>query len=285
MSLRFIPPRWKSALFSALAFSTFFAAGVNAQSPPEHPARVQLVWDGRPIRPGHKLWVGVLFRLKPGWHIYWQNPGDSGEPPKIQWKLPAGFNGGDILWPRPILLGKGSVRDYGYEGDVLLMTPLETPPNLQASSPIVLAATLTYVACREICIPGKAEVTLSVPLYGQPNENPSPWRELFQITRGQLPKPLPPDWKASAASEGENFVLTVECAGAVQRVIFFPLDPGVIENAAPQIMSVDDKTVRLMLKKSEQLVKPLSNLRGVIVFDKNHAYKIDAPVMTTTKAD
>ena len=34
--------------------------------------------------------AGLYFKLEPGWHIYWKNPGDAGEPPHIQWTLPAG---------------------------------------------------------------------------------------------------------------------------------------------------------------------------------------------------
>jgi DsbC/DsbD-like thiol-disulfide interchange protein len=270
--------RYSASILLVAATILAFATLSRGQAPPETPARVQLIWNGAPIHPGHKLWVGVLFRLSPGWHIYWQNPGDSGEPPTIQWKLPPDFHGGDILWPRPMQLGKGSVRDYGYEGDVLLMTPLQTPANLPTAAPVSLAATVKYVVCREICIPGNADLALSVPLQGQPNANPSPWRELFQITLEQLPNPLPPDWNASAALEGGNFILALEGAGAVQKATFFPLDPGVIENAAPQTLAADNKTVRLTLKKSEQLAKPVSALRGVIVLDEHRAYEISVPV-------
>ncbi|MGA8222114.1 MAG: hypothetical protein WB780_10720 [Candidatus Acidiferrales bacterium] len=88
--------RWCSPLRLAATF-LFFAASAPAQAPPQFPARVQLIWDGNPPRPGHPLWVGALFQLDPGWHIYWQNPGDSGEPPKFQWKLPPNFRAGEIL--------------------------------------------------------------------------------------------------------------------------------------------------------------------------------------------
>src|SRR5438270_11367645 len=34
--------------------------------------------------------VGLLFDLEPGWHVYWTNAGDSGEPPSGKWTVPAG---------------------------------------------------------------------------------------------------------------------------------------------------------------------------------------------------
>ncbi len=60
------------------------------------------------IRPGAALQVGLLFRLEPGWHIYWKNPGDSGQPPRLKWELPAGLTAGEIEWPSPKLLSGGT---------------------------------------------------------------------------------------------------------------------------------------------------------------------------------
>jgi DsbC/DsbD-like thiol-disulfide interchange protein len=270
-----------SSHFLALALALFFVTRARAQAQPPPAAHVQLIWDGNPIRPGHTLWVGVLFQLDPGWHIYWQNPGDSGEPPKIQWKLPPDFHGGAFLWPRPILLGKAPVRDYGYAGRVLLMTPLQTPPSLPDTSPVALVASVGYIVCREICIPGKADLTLSIPQLGQTTGQPSPWRKLFQETRAQLPHPLPPQLKVRATQTSENIVLIFEGAAAPEEIRFFPLKPGVIENAAPQELSSIGKVMRLMLKKSEQLTKPVSALKGVIVLDEDRAYEISVPVKSS----
>jgi len=27
--------------------------------------------------------AGTLLQTEPGWHVYWKNPGDAGEPPRI----------------------------------------------------------------------------------------------------------------------------------------------------------------------------------------------------------
>ena len=40
---------------------------------------------------GPEVPVGVLYRIEPGWHIYWKYSGDSGIPTKIEWQLPQGF--------------------------------------------------------------------------------------------------------------------------------------------------------------------------------------------------
>ncbi len=66
-----------------------FVANARAQS--ESHARIELIAEQNTAPPGKPLWLGLLFRLDPGWHIYWQNPGDSGEPPKDAMATPAGI--------------------------------------------------------------------------------------------------------------------------------------------------------------------------------------------------
>ena len=278
MTLRSNSLRSPLLLFLALALSLLFAPGVSAQSAPGTHANIQLVSEEKSVRPSAPFWVGILFQLDPGWHIYWQNPGDSGEPPKIEWRLPPDFRAGAIRWPRPIRLGTTSVRDYGYEGQVLLMTALQ--PHHQVASSVEIAATVKYVVCQEICIPGKADLKLLLPVSEATNTETTGWSELFNSTRAQMPKRLPPQWNVSAVSTVSNFVLTFR-GGTAQEMRFFPLQPGVIENAAPQTFDSDKNRLRLTIKKSEQLVEPVSTLRGVIVLDQDRAYEIAVPVKSS----
>ena len=69
--------------------------------------------------------VALRLKMKPGWHVYWQNPGDSGLPTTIDWKLPSGFAAGPIQWPAPHALPAGPLINYGYEGEVLHLVDLE----------------------------------------------------------------------------------------------------------------------------------------------------------------
>ncbi len=53
-------------------------------------------------------------KIKPGWHTYWRNPGDSGEPTRLAWVLPEGWSAGEIIWPVPERQPIGPLVDYGY---------------------------------------------------------------------------------------------------------------------------------------------------------------------------
>jgi DsbC/DsbD-like thiol-disulfide interchange protein len=265
----------RSLGLSVLCAVLAFAALCNAQSPVDSShAKVQLIAEQKTAMPGKPSWVGLLFRLDPGWHIYWQNPGDSGEPPKVQWQLPAGYNAGPILWPQPIRLGSGTVIDYGYEGQVLLMAPIEAASQGSASPPPNLSADVKYIVCREMCIPGKAHLTLSAPADG----DWSRWRALFEQTRQQLPKRAPTIWKVSAKSDKTHFILLVQGAPGAKSASFFPLIPDEIDNSASQALASNRSGFQLTLKKSDQLTKPVATLNGLLILGPARSYEVSAPV-------
>ena len=65
-----------------------FAASNSADVAHLH---VQLVVPNQNLNTGTPVNAGLYFKLESGWHVYWKNAGDSGEPPHIQWTLPAGI--------------------------------------------------------------------------------------------------------------------------------------------------------------------------------------------------
>ncbi len=265
--------RMRLALLAAGSLLAF-TNQLCSQAPESH-VKIELIPENTTLQAHKTFRVGLLFRLDPGWHIYWRNPGDAGEPPRVQWELPPGFVSGPILWPQPVRLGTGSVVDYGYENQVLLMAPVEAPAPPAASSTQGIGADVKYIVCREMCIPGKAHVTLSSPSSAQQS---SAWRQLFEQTRAQIPRSAPTTWQFSAKSDPGYFNLFVRTASKVNAVTFFPLEAGQIDNSAPQGFASTANGFRLKLKKSDLLVKPVATLKGLLVFGPDHAFEIAVPV-------
>ena len=262
----------------ALLLLTSAALGgmpASAQLPTTPVIHVSLVAETDSIAPGHPFWVAVRFHMEKGWHIYWTNPGDSGEPPRVQWKLPAGFQAGELQWPHPERLTTKYSTDYGYADEMLLLAALHPPTSLAPGGKAELAGTVKWVVCREVCIPGKTEVSLSPPVKAGAAGKSS---RLFDDARKRLPQPAPAGWRIRARSEKDEFVLSIETGQRLARAEFFPLEAQQIENAAPQTAAALPRGLRLRLKKSEQLLKPIANLKGVIVFPSGKAYVIEAPV-------
>jgi len=238
---------------------------------------VELVSEQQSILPGQTLHLGLHFRLEPRWHIYWINPGDSGEPPRLDWHLPAGLHAGAIEWPVPKRLPIPPLMDYGYEGEVLLPVRIEKTTGLAVGTTVTLAADMKAIVCREVCIPAKASLSLSLPVNAAPPREPSDVAPLFKTAMKALPKPTPAGWRATAKDLGDSFELTVNTGRTISQAWFAPLEPQVIENATPQKTASTKTGIRLILKKSDQLLKPVSRLRGILVLPQS-AYMIDAPV-------
>src|SRR5580704_1484471 len=272
----------KRGLLKALLVLTEFAllaSAARAQSPPSH-AKIELIADQSPPRGNARLQAGLLFHLDPGWHIYWQNAGDSGEPPKIIWNLPAGFVLGPLEWPALKRLGSGSIIDYGYEDQVLLLAPIKTPMSFDYESRenVQFVADVKYVVCREVCIPGNAHLTLTLPISDAAQARE--WHEQFEQARRKIPKPAPAAWKISARAAQNNLILTIAGVPPANSVTFFPLAAGVIENSAPQLLATDRAGIHLTLKMSDQAPEPPKQLKGVLVLDGTSAYQIGAPVVS-----
>src|SRR4051794_29301951 len=53
--------------------------------------------DTTAVQPDTTFTLGVLFKVKPGWHIYWRNPGSSGLATKVTWAIPEGGSNSDTL--------------------------------------------------------------------------------------------------------------------------------------------------------------------------------------------
>ncbi|HNJ48764.1 MAG TPA: protein-disulfide reductase DsbD family protein, partial [Novosphingobium sp.] len=52
-------------------------------------------------RPGETVLLALHMRPEPGWHGYWQNPGDAGLGITLDWTLPKGASAGALQYPVP----------------------------------------------------------------------------------------------------------------------------------------------------------------------------------------
>ncbi|HEX2329317.1 MAG TPA: protein-disulfide reductase DsbD domain-containing protein [Candidatus Angelobacter sp.] len=267
---------------SQFAFAAFLlAALLTAGAQNSKHAQVELLSRETAAVPGKELILGVHIKLEPGWHIYWLNPGDSGQPPSFSWQLPAGWNVGEIRWPRPERMQSSpTLADYGYHDDVLLMVPVKVPAGQTAPKTEDIRVDAKWLVCREVCIPEKTQLALKIPIAktaGSSAAAPS-----FVTTQRQVPKPAPASWKISAQSRKDEFLLTVGMGVSVRNAQFFPLDEGQIDNAAQQRVERTIRGFRLTLKKSDLLTKPVRTLRGILVIQGRGAWELNAPVLSKT---
>jgi DsbC/DsbD-like thiol-disulfide interchange protein len=273
-----LPLAWRRNTLFAVVLALSGASGVDAQTAAPRHAQVELVAENNTLEAGRVAWVGIGFALESGWHIYWVNPGDAGDPPHIEWHLPPGFRAGDIQWPVPVRLPTGPLIDYGYEGQVLLAVPLQVPADYKPGAPSVFAADVRYVICRDVCIPAKANVTLSMPSSAISTTEAAARRAQFREARARWPRPRPAGWEVKASDNGSQLVLSLETGRPEATATFFPLDQDQIDNAAPQVVAPTARGVRLTLHKADPSSKPTAVLKGVVVLAPDRAFEVAVPV-------
>lgn len=245
-------------------------AGLFCQSsddPSPHSA-AELIPEMESMRPGEPFVVGLRITLDPGWHSYWKNPGDAGQPAFIDWNIPAGFRTGEIQWPYPRIVEESTVVSYGYEDEVFLLTEILPPRFMTTGQMVKFSAEARWLVCYNICLPASASLEFELLMT---DEEPAPaakWESLFADTREHLPRQ--PDGWEMVASVSDDFIdvriLSDELAGkSLDGAQFFASERGVIVHAAPQVFSREEGAVRITLKKSPYLRNPLDRLTGVLV--------------------
>ena len=275
-----------------------FAAGANAR------AQIAVVGDGGPgpvraqhltaelvalgpaIAPGGTQQVGLVLTLDKGWHVYWTNPGDSGEPPRIAWKLPAGVTAGPMQFPIPKRLPLGPLMDFGYEGEVAFPVTIVAAPTLKPG-PVQLDAQVSWLVCAQVCIPGKAH--LGIGLTVQPGASQGPLAGALGEALSLIPKPLPAGAKFSVTGGTQQFVLTLTDGKRETNAEFYPYPseaaadeappPDAIVNAAEQKIEPQRDGVRLIVQRSPDLAALPATLHGVFKLSDTVAYDVSAPVV------
>ena len=257
-----------------------YAAGARAEGTPIPHGTLELVAENQSIAAGHTIHLGLRFQLEKGWHIYWVNPGDSGEPPRAKWQLPAGVSVGEMEWPTPRRLGTSSIVDFGYEDDVMLIVPLHAGTALATQGLAQIGAVVKVLVCREMCIPGTAQLSLTLPVKSQPPVPDARTADWFAAARKALPRPAPASWQISVADAGDSFVLSAKIGEHVTQADFFPREESQVKDAARQQFVAVPGGFQLTLRKSDQLLKPIGRLKGVLVLAGDRGYAIDVLVST-----
>lgn len=242
-----------AVLFSLGLLGAFAAAPAAGAAGPPAPADLvkgMIVAEDTAVAPAATLWVDVHLDIKPGWHIYWRNPGDAGLPTTIAWTLPPGFAAGDVQWPVPERFVVGKIGDYGYTGAADLMVPIAAPKDLDGGG-ARLEAAVSWLACSDICIPGDTALTATLPTATAADPDPAA-AALFAAVRGRLPRPA--RFESRFAMERRGYRLFVperalDGLGGDVAARFFPYDGTLLDHAAEPKLHHTADGIELVLAK------------------------------------
>jgi thiol:disulfide interchange protein len=254
---------------AALLLLGSFAARAQVQA--------SLVATDKSVQPGHPLTVALRLDEQPPWHTYWISAG-TGYPTKLQWDLPRGWTAGDIQWPTPVMIknDQGDVTGNGYTGVVYLPVTLTPPANAKAGGAVTVKTLAKWLMCADVCIPGQANLTLTLPIASQPPEPDTAVRAEL----AKMPMPAAADWKIAANRSGNQVLLRV-ASGAVMKSPHFFSEDAFIQYDAAQNVAAGSDSLGLTLAVSDDADASTQNVRGVLAYTDStgayHGVVVNAP--------
>ena len=229
------------------------------------------------MNPGDELLVGFKFTLNPGWHTYWENPGDAGEGASIKWNLPNDVDASKILWPGPERIPVEPLMTFGYEDEVVLLTKIST--SAASAIPLNLNAQVSWYTCKEICIPQEAEVSIPIKLG---SKTPSVSKGLLEETLGKVPVEFNGTYRVNKLDDSYVLQGEFEKMDQYDSMYFFPKEYGLTNYTENQQYEKNIDTFSLQIMASEVTIEKES-FKGVIAVNKNedvNFIEIDYPLAT-----
>lgn len=228
--------------------------------------RPELIAEG-PAQPGGEVELALLMTPDEGWHGYWHNPGDAGQPMTVDWQLPEGASVGPLRYPVPTRLTIAGLMNYVFKGPYAVLVRLKVPPNAIGVLPV--RAELQFLACTdEICVPERGSVALNIPVgkAGVPNARFDEWR-------AKVPRPLGSSARFMVSGERMRLAIPLPASVPVTGAYLFPTTEDVVQYAAPQRFR---RKGDLLLADLPLKAAPSRSFAGVVELGGGRALSLEA---------
>lgn len=224
--------------------------------------------------------LALHFRIAPGWHIYWKNSGDSAIPTNVRWTLSNGWQVGELQWPTPLrFIERGELTTFGYQKETILLAEVQAiAPETYDAGTLDATARVHWLVCKDVCIPGSADLSLSIPLTSS-DSSLSPSAKHIAETKALLPRHSIPDVSIKTKLRSTSIA-----PGAEGELLFFieglpkTVDAGTIQlfpgpsdhstlGAAELALSEDSHVIRTPLTLLAGATLGELTLQGVLAFE------------------
>lgn len=270
-------------MFMRLIYS-FIILLVSAATVIAEPTRVEhvvteFITDYTQATPGQTLRLGWRLTMDPHWHVYWQNPGDSGLPAQIDWQLPTGTQTGDLRWPTPERITIPPITNYGYENEVILITPITLPTTLNEGQTLTLSGHVSFLMCKDVCLPGEATLSTDIALHSTPIRNQAVW-QTFNQTETTYPVPLAKE-TVHIGQQANTYTFTIPAdilGEKIHNLRFIPDQEEWIDDSAPQNLMLNNASYTLTVPMDPWAEKHPTNLSGVLLVNEVQGFHFTAPI-------
>ncbi|VUD47616.1 hypothetical protein TDB9533_01063 [Thalassocella blandensis] len=216
--------------------------------------------------------VGVAFKPEKDWHVYWQNAGDTGLPPKITWEA-ENTDFSPLMWPFPQAIPFSHLINYGYHHETLIFSQAQLPASKKTSAEgLPITAKVEWLVCKDSCVPGKATLTTHI----TPDHNMGEDVEAKFFHARQL-LPIPKSLMGSKFSlEEGKFKLELYAKSLLFKdaasVEVFPVQQDIIAYSSPAQTYWKKNLLRWEQNISEYFSQLPDQLELVVVVDQRKAY-------------
>ena len=231
------------------------------------PVKVSLLTEVEAIQPGLPFQLGLYIEPDEHWHVYWKNPGDAGLPPTLKWDLPDGFSASEIIFPAPEKIISGPLAAYGYHGAVLYHVTITPPENLTVGTHVILKVKADWLVCKEECLPGTANLEISLPVSDKIQKVDAKTAALFEQTKNLIPTLLPETFQTQLTVTPEKLYLDLKPDRLFDDQAtfeFFAAEKSIIKHAAEQLLSQTGDSYRLELERSPYSSSDPDHIAGVL---------------------
>ena len=236
--------------FALFLVSLVWTGSIQANPVTTENVTARLVAERMEVAPGDRLDLALVFEIRPGWHTYWRNPGDSGDPPRVHWTLPEGVEAGPLRWPRPEVIPVGPLANYGYSGRAVHLIALSVPAQWPIGEPVHIRADVDWLVCEEECIPESGRFDLTIPTGAALGPGPiDPLQaDVFAAARAGLPDGRIEGAVLGVAGAGLGLLVPADgLSDKIDGAWFFAGEWGLIEHAAEQPWRLVDGQLRIDL--------------------------------------
>ena len=229
---------------------------------PDRNTALELIAAKDAVVAGQDIEVMVKVNVRDGWHVYWRNPGDSGEGIHLKWALPEGFSAGDINWPTPERLPYDTLVNFGYKKEVGFIVPI-TAPDTVSDKAVTLNVHAEILVCQEICIPENQDLSLTLPVAA----SNMPANEIaFTAVKNTLPFGTDDDASFYETKNGD-FVLQLPATNVFEPVSVFPEEWGLIDNAAQQKIENTKDGTKITIPRGTRPLEELNKTQTFVLRD------------------
>lgn len=231
---------------------------------------VELVAETRNVVPGETLWLAIRLDPIDHWHTYWKFGGDSGVATEAsEWQLPPGAAVGDIVWPIPEwtpFLGSELVT-FTYEREVLLPIPVDVPADFSGTT-FDVRTKIDWQVCEEICIPGDAQFSLSLPVGGE-LEIEDKWAAEFAETRALTPVPfsehsIAAQFNALGGNVNVMFETDEDLFADADEAWFFPTQRRLMKYAPLRDVILDGNRIQISTEQHRRFPQDIQQIEGLL---------------------